>query len=139
MSEIESYFAVLYARIGDAVEVPFERRSTPEWEPSLAECHKNAGYWAALHPYLQVVRGWFVEGPYDFGSYRLIAHSVLDDGGRLFDITPIDPNSARPKFLRHIGTTEVFDAMQPRWSWLFYPPVLANFAPVGDEVDGAEQ
>jgi hypothetical protein len=102
VSEIESYFASLYARIGDAVDVPFERRSTPDWEPSLAECHKNAGYWAALHPHLQVVRGWLVERLED-----------LEDEGRLFDITPIDSNSVRPKFLPHVGTTEAFDAIQP--------------------------
>jgi len=122
-AEIESYFASIYAQIGDAVDIPFER-VPGEWQPSIASCHANADYWAALHPTLKSVRGWFVEGPNDPFGYRFIAHSVLDDRGRWFDITPIDPSCIRPKFLAHEGTKETFDAMQPAFSSADYPFIL---------------
>jgi hypothetical protein len=80
-----------------------------------------------------------MEGPNKLESYRVIAHSVLDDAGRLFDITEIDSADTRPKFLRHVGTEDEFNAMKSGRAWLYYPPLPANFDPVSDEFDGPEE
>lgn len=50
-----------------------------------------------------------------------VAHSVIEENGDLYDVTPLDPSTPSPLFLRHVEAEAVFDAMQPEWSWTFYP------------------
>ncbi len=119
---IEAYFAALYARIGEAVPVPFESVSIEEWQPVISDCHNNAGRWAEHDAGRKVIRGWLTWGLNEFWQSTFIAHSVIEDrDGRLFDVTPIDPHTPRPDFLRHDGTAAEFDAMQPEWSSADYP------------------
>ena len=113
--KIEGHFTSLLARIGEAVEVPFEP-IFGDWQPRLAERHANTDKWVAQNPTLKAVREWLRWGEDEHGTCLLIAHSVIDDGGKLFDITPIHPNTPRPKFLIDHGTKEAFDAAQPKWS-----------------------
>jgi len=136
MNEVERYFARLHERVAEAVDVPFEK--VPGCESTDAHCHENVDGCVATHPSLTAVRGWLMEGPDELGTYRVIAHSVLSEGDRLFDITAIDPVSARPKFLRHEGTEKQFQAMKDGRSWLYYPPLRASFDPVSDECDGPQ-
>lgn len=137
--EILNYFALLQSRIGEARSVPSRAVSFGDWQPKLANCHKNVDSWNAGHENRVRVRGWLTWGNDESGSCHLIAHSVVDDDGVLYDITPIDPNTPRPKFLTHVGQKEAFDAMQPQWSWTTYPIIfeLSN-KPVEIE-DEAEQ
>lgn len=123
--EILSYFASLQSRIGQARNVPFREVGVEKWQPESAQCHKNVDFWIARHGNCTRVPGWLTWGNDEYGSCHLVAHSVVDDDGVLYDITPIDPNTPPPLFLRHIGGEAAFDAMQPEWSWTTYPIIFA--------------
>jgi hypothetical protein len=114
--EVESYFASLSSRIGEAVEMPFE--GTPGFEPRATYCHDNANDWAARDANRKAVRGWYIL-LLGSGSYMFIAHSVIEEAGRLYDITPSDPRPT--KFLTHEGTQDEFDALKIEWSGNPYP------------------
>jgi hypothetical protein len=130
--KIENNFASVFARVSEAVDVPFVKVSG-EWQPKQSCCHANADYWATLHPNVRTVRGWFLNGPNEMGGCLFIAHSVLDKDGNLFDITPPAPNPPM-KFLRHKGSKEAFDAIQPEFSSADYPFILEmDNQPVEDE------
>jgi hypothetical protein len=118
--EIEIYFASLCSRIGEAVDVPFVRVSRGYWEPAQSYCHKNVDSWVEGNANLRAVRGWLTGGD-DNGTYTFIAHSVVEDRGNLFDITPLAPGSPSMKFLIDHGSKEAFDAMQPAWHLVTYP------------------
>jgi hypothetical protein len=122
--EILSYFASLQTRIDEATLVPFRAVSVADWKPKPAECHKNVDCWNVGHENRARVRGWLTWGNDEFGSCHLIAHSVVDENAVLYDITPIDPNTPPPMFLRHIGEQESFDKMLPQWSWTTYPIIF---------------
>jgi len=119
-----NYFASLHSRLGEAEDVPFREVSIADWQPKLAECHNNVERWTTGYEGRTRVRGWLTWGDDASGSFHLIAHSVVEEDGLLYDITPIDPNTPRPKFLRHVGDKESFDAMQLTWSWTTYPIIF---------------
>ena len=118
---IESYFASLQSRLGEAEPVSFRAVSIAKWLPQPSQCHENVDYWIAGRHNCTRVRGWLTWGEDELGSCLFIAHSVVDDNGILYDITPIDPNTSPLMFLKHIGTVEAFDAMQPQFSSATYP------------------
>jgi hypothetical protein len=122
--EIQNYFDEVSSRIADAEEAPFEAVSLPcGWTPKPAECHKNVDHWTAQprHRHLKVVRGWLTWGKDASGLCMLTAHSVVEENGKLKDITPVDSDTPPSWFVRHAGAKESFDAMQPEWSWTTYP------------------
>lgn len=121
---IESYFASLQSRLGEARRVPFKVVSIAEWQPQPSQCHKNVDEWIAGCHNCTRARGWLTWGKDETGSCFFIAHSIVDDNGILYDITPIAPNTPPLMFLKHIGSTEAFDAMQPTWSSATYPFVF---------------
>jgi hypothetical protein len=112
--EIDAYFGTLYSRFDDALKLDGRDASTPDWEPRTADCHNNVDYCVARDSSLRAVRGWFAQ-PLADGGCRFVAHSVLEDYGRLIDITPINEET-RPKFLPHIGTQEEFDRLRVEWA-----------------------
>lgn len=122
--ELMNYFASLHSRLSEAEDVHFRKVSIADWEPKLADCHNNVDRWNAGYERRRRVRGWLTWGNDAYGSCHLIAHSVVEDDGALYDITALDPHTPRPKFLRHLGDKETFDAMQPDWSWTTYPIIL---------------
>jgi hypothetical protein len=124
--ELENYFDEVYSRREEAEVVSSLKVSLPTgWEPKPTECHQNVDYWVAQpqNQHLKAVRGWYIAATSDSSgsTLLLVAHSLVDDGGTLYDITPIDSPSL--KFLRHRGTTADFGAMQPAWSWTWWPIV----------------
>jgi hypothetical protein len=123
-SEIQDYFASLQMRLGEAKYVPFKAVSVGDWQPKPSDCHNNVDYWIDSRNNCARVRGWLTWGEDEHGSCHFIAHSVIEDNGVLYDITPIDPNTPPPNFLEDVGETKAFDAMQPTWSWTTYPIIV---------------
>lgn len=50
-----------------------------------------------------------------------MAHSVVNEEGKLYDITPIQPGTPRPIFLRHLESDADFDALLPQCNDVTYP------------------
>ena len=50
-----------------------------------------------------------------------IAHSIVQEGEKLYDITPLNLRDLRPQFLRHEGTQAEFDEFKIAWTGKFYP------------------
>jgi hypothetical protein len=50
-----------------------------------------------------------------------IAHSVVQEGEELYDITPLNPSDLSPQFLKHKGTQAEFDELNITWTGRFYP------------------
>lgn len=125
MSDCSEYFESLIERMDSATRVPFREVGSDDGQPKLNDCHGNVESWAARHPAVHVVRGWLFWPPNDAGQYMFMAHSVIEENGQLFDITPIGPNTPREGllFLRHTGTEEEFEAMKMACSQMFYPPM----------------
>ena len=135
---IESYFASLQSRLDEASRVPFKAVSIAEWLPLPSQCHKNVDYWIAGRLKSRRVRGWLTWGKDEAGSCLFIAHSIVDDNGILYDITPIDSNTPPLIFLKHIGSREAFDAMQPTWSSSVYPFIFEVPQESGEFEEDAE-
>jgi hypothetical protein len=126
--EIRSYFVSLCARADnrEAVVVPFVRVRDREWEPKSTFCHPNADHWESLEPDRKAVRGWLICGTDLAGGYTFGAHSVVEENGELYDITPHDCPSASPEpprlFLRHAGEKRAFDDMLPECNCVSFNP-----------------
>jgi hypothetical protein len=119
------YFRRLLERESLAVAVPFRAVTREVWTPKKNECHKNVDYWVEHYPGVKAVRGWLFWGPNEAQQFNLMAHSVIEEGGTLVDITPIDQNTPREglRFLPHLGTEEEFIAMKTSCSQVLYPPI----------------
>ena len=102
----------LYARRKEAVVVSFVECSLGDWKPSEHECHRNVDWWVFNHAGCKAVRGWMF---FDFHrtsmgllpAVRFTAHSVVEDSGGLYDITPSRASQRYP-FIKHEGTEEDF-------------------------------
>lgn len=105
----------LYSKRADARVVRYEARQAADFEAYPHECHGNVDRWVASHPGSGCVRGWLI---YDyalsaFPMVRFQAHSVLEENGRLVDITPVEVRERHP-FLRHPDGNEMFDLLVSR-------------------------
>lgn len=106
----------LYRHREEAKPVRFGTRKTESFEPRPHECHSNVDRWvSAAHAGTKAVRGWLV---YDcalsaFPMVRFQAHSVIEEDGRLVDITPAG-GTRRALFLRHPDGNEMFDLIVSR-------------------------
>lgn len=120
-AHIESYFAQLNARRTDAVRVPFKAIKIEDWEPLPNKCHDNVDRWVAENLAYGVVRGWLIGATGGDGSTMYIAHSVVQEGEELYDITPLNPPDLSPQFLKHEGTQAEFDELKITWTGRFYP------------------
>ena len=96
----------LHARQSEAVVVPYIERSVGDWKPSANDCHRNVDWYCAHNPKAVQVRGWMY---FDLLS-QFVAHSVVEEGGTLLDITPSHASHRYP-FVRHIGNEEDFIAL----------------------------
>jgi hypothetical protein len=116
-SDVETYFGSLYARLPEAKPVGF--RDIPGWKSEQNDCHLNVDSWVRRDSKRSAVRGWLSWG-IDPRTERckFMAHSVIEEDGEMYDITPLDPNTPRAGlvFLRHIGTDEEFDILKMHWS-----------------------
>jgi hypothetical protein len=126
--EIRSYFVSLCARADNdaAIVVPLVRVRDGDWEPKSKCCHHNARHWESREPGRKAVCGWLICGTDLAGGYTFGAHSVVEENGELYDITPHDCASANPEpprlFLRHEGEKRVFDAMLPEYNSVSFNP-----------------
>jgi hypothetical protein len=117
--EIEVYFASLFARISKVRDVVFEEVESDC--ANVADCHANVDRWVVRNPHIKALRGWLTWGVDESGTCYFFAHSVVDDGVRLIDITPMGDPSERPtKFLIHDGSEKEFDDMRHRQSMVPY-------------------
>jgi hypothetical protein len=94
----------------------------------MIHCHDNVEYWVKHHSDAKPVRGRLFFTPNPTGRYSFRAHSVLDENGRLIDITPLDENTQREGlvFPGHSGTEEQFLAMKIPYSQVTYPPTAVR-------------
>jgi len=105
-------------RLSGATLVPFRKVSLREWLPTLSKCHKNVETWVREMCEHSAIRGWVVCGPCISGATvgtNLTAHSVVrDEGGLLFDITPIHDERQRMsmRFVPHMGDDRAFQEME---------------------------
>jgi hypothetical protein len=108
-----------------ATKVSFREIRLSGWEPKMNDCHANVDYWVQHHPETKAARGWLFWEPNEAGQCLFMAHSVLDENGRLVDITPIDQNTPRDGllFLQHVGSEEEFLVMKVPCSQVLYPPI----------------
>lgn len=123
-SDHHDYFCQLNERVPQAVKVPFCKAQLDGWEPAPGKCHENVDHWVRHHPECAGVRGWIFWPRDESGRCRFMAHSVVEENGKLLDITPIDPNTPRETlvFLRHLGTEEEFNLMKTDCAAIVYPP-----------------
>lgn len=124
-TEHRSYFVALCKRVVQSEPVDFVPVAHHGWKPEAKFCHRNADHWASLKQGRRAVRGWIVDGSDGMGGYLFKAHSVVEEDGKLYDITPADrfpDDSPRQEparlFLRHHGLTETFDAMLPACNYV---------------------
>jgi hypothetical protein len=124
--ETRSYFVSLCERANHPETVPFKVVGDGEWKPKSTFCHLNADHWESLEPGRKAVRGWLIWGPDPAGGCTFGAHSVVEENGELYDITPHDCPSVDPEpprlFLRHKGEKCVFDAMLPEYNSVSFNP-----------------
>lgn len=121
----QTYFRSLYARLSDAKPVVFQKVESSNWNPEQSKCHSNIDFWVEQDSRRLAVRGWLTWGANEAGRCKFMAHSVFEEGGKMYDITPIDANTPREglMFLRHIGTDEEFDYLKKCCADTTYPPV----------------
>ena len=127
---IDKYFAELYLRLKEAKPVPVISVAIGDWRPVPRFCHENVDRYTEHQPGRSAVRGWVIGGTDGCEGYLLVAHSVVEEDNKLYDITPQDGEPSGPLsprwFIRHPGTKETFDtwARQPRYSshWI-HPPL----------------
>lgn len=99
----------LYLRRDEARRIPYAARKTESLKPRPHECHANVDRWVAAYEGTKAVRGWLVFD-YALSAFPLVrfqAHSVIEEDGRLIDITPAGGRGA--PFLRHPDGNEMFD------------------------------
>lgn len=107
---LEELAAMLFAHNAEAQAVGYAPRDSSAFQAKPHECHSNVDRWVAEHPECAVVRGWLIYD-YTLGVHPVVrfqAHSVLEENGRLVDITPNEARQ-RPPFLRHPEGNEMFD------------------------------
>jgi hypothetical protein len=123
-----NYFGQLLKRKEDAVRVRFLEVESEGWRPCANDCHNNVDEWTVRRPKSRAVRGWLFWEPDETGRYTFMAHSVVEESGRLMDITPIDANTPREGlwFLPHSGNEVEFQAMKTACSCVVYPPITTD-------------
>jgi hypothetical protein len=126
--EYERYFAALHPRLKDAKPVPFVTVAIDAWNHGVNRCHENVARYAAGRPGRSAVPGWLIEATDGNGGYLVAAHSVVEEDGKLFDITPaaatsVNTRGSARRFIRHDGTAEEFDDMLPEFNqhWVLAP------------------
>jgi hypothetical protein len=123
--DMEGYFAALHARRYRGEWMLHRKVSRDGWSPVTAGCHENVNHWVSLNPELKAVCGWMIVSEDESGQCRYEAHSVIEDAGRLYDITLRDQSACDGiRFLRHNGTAEEFSAVLQCncRSHFIYPP-----------------
>jgi hypothetical protein len=90
MDFLEELAKGLYQRRDQAVAVPFRDCSSTDFRPVMQDCHGNVDLWCRVRADHKPVRGWLMLESYPRqGVCRFVAHSVVvDEQGRLFDLTP---------------------------------------------------
>jgi hypothetical protein len=136
---IESYFAELNAQRMNAPRVQFKAVKIEDWEPLPNRCHDNVDRWVAENPTRGAVRGWLIGATGGDGSTMYIAHSVVQEGDELYDITPLNPPDLSAQFLKHKGTQAEFDVLKIAWTGRFYPFYTELSHEHSEAPDGSEE
>ena len=89
VADSNEYFRQLLQRVDQAVKVPFRAVSHEGWQPEPNKCHENVDCWVKHHPQSSAARGWMFWPSVLPGRYEFRAHSVVEEDGGLFDITPM--------------------------------------------------
>jgi hypothetical protein len=122
-----AYFDQLLKHVDSAVSVPSHPARLDGRELQRNKCHDNVDSWVQQHPERKAVRGWLFWPANEAGRYRFMAHSVVEENGELFDITPIDENERKGLvFLKHLGTEADFEPMKTVCSDVLYPPIMMD-------------
>lgn len=128
--ELERYFAALHARSHTARKLGYCAVSNPNWTPQPNHCHENVDYWVKAHPEAKAVRGWLIRATDGMGGYNYAAHSVIEEGGELFEITP---GCEGYPFVEHPGTEKEFLTARTGRSEQWYPPPTYDPSEESDE------
>ncbi len=96
--------------------------SFPDWSPERARCHDNVDNYVKLKLHCTAIRGWMIISEDADGQCLYEAHSVVEDAGKLYDITLKDQAECDGiRFLRHHGPPEVFWAIERCHKQILYP------------------
>lgn len=116
------YFNLFHSRRDTAERMLHRKVSFPGWSPEQSNCHKNVTHWVRLNPHLKAVRGWTIPSGAVSGRIRYEAHSVVEDAGKLYDITlPNQSECDVLRFLRHLRADEEFWNIEERFKGLLFP------------------
>lgn len=134
--DLQSYFASLHERRKQAKPLRHRNASTEDWTSKRACCHANVAFVVGQCPRLKPVRGWIIVSEDASGRCRFAAHSVIDDGGQLYDVTLSDQAECDLyRFLEHVGAEEDFWAVERVCRDTEYP----FFRPEDLDTSGAEE
>lgn len=137
--DLESYFSALHSRRDTARPMKHRAVSTPEWTPAPAKCHANVNRLVSSDPRLTAVRGWIIISESESGACYYAAHSVIEEGGELIDITLADQAECdRYRFVEHIGLEDEFWAVEQICRVVWYPYPVLTLDEVGTEEPDAE-
>lgn len=129
--ELRPYFVSLCMRVEASDCIPVEVVSVCHegWAPKATKCHQNVNRWVSLASGRTAVPGWVITGTDTVGGYWFVAHSVVEEDDRLYDITPADrfpndsPQDEAPRsFLKHQGTIAAFFEMLPACDQVYFNP-----------------
>lgn len=104
----------LYARLQEAVVVPYIDMDGDAWRPAFQDCHGNCETWCERHPEYQLVRGWICIPMTGLAYCRFLSHSVVrQPDGALIDITPRGPlREAEPyRFLATFISNDEYETL----------------------------
>ena len=108
-----------YAKRRHRREVRFSDGSSPD----PTRCHDNVRRFIAENPIAVRVAGWLIL--YD-GRY--LAHSMVRDRKKVFDITPSDYEL---RFILHVGSDDEFRKMEMPYADVIWPPLPSDMRPAG--------
>ncbi len=105
----------------------YRKASSPDWSPKPNCCHENVNHYVKLNPHCTAIRGWMIMSEDADGQCLYAAHSVVEDAGKLYDITLKDQAECDGiRFLRHPGQKEVFWAIERCHKQILYPCSTPN-------------
>ncbi len=113
MLHFDDYFTLLHRAVPTRARV-IQPRSVAIADgsaPQPHQCHNNVDRWVSEGTRRIAVRGWLVSSWTEYGGI-FDAHSVVEAGPSLFDITPL--NAVNLRFIRHAGAEEDFQLLRTK-------------------------
>lgn len=102
---------------GEGMIVPFREvgmrgsNGDADWLPLPHRCHDNVAAWVSQSLHHKAVKGYILFPPNPlYGGVLVQAHTAVDMGDGIFDITPSGASQSYP-FVRHTGSDDDFADM----------------------------